>query len=164
MTIFLTTLTLLFPLILPGQAEPYIVFVGKPTIIDGDTLILSNERIRLASIDAPESKQPCADAEGRPYRCGLYAAQALRKKIGSAEIRCIAEARGRYGRPLAECYLGEENLNHWLVVHGFAVAYSIYSQRYVAAEENAKAQKRGIWAGRFQLPWEWRQEHPQRSR
>ena len=161
---FLMLSILPFLLLNPRPAFPYMVFTGHPRVIDGDTLEFSGERIRLAAIDAPESRQPCADAHGRPYRCGPYAADALRKKIGTAEIRCIAEARGRYGRPLAECYLQEESLNRWLVLQGLAVAYSIYSRRYVTAQENARTSRRGIWAGRFQLPWEWRAEHPRRKK
>ena len=164
MAIFLSSITIIFSLFLSFPAHSYMVIVGHPKIIDADTLQLSGERIRLVAIDAPETKQPCADPGGRPYRCGLFAAQALRDKIGSSKIRCNAEGRGRYGRLLAACYLGEENLNQWLVLHGFALAYTIYSKRYLAEQKIAQSAKRGIWAGRFQLPWEWRQEHPWEKR
>ena len=34
---------------------------GLPRIIDGDTIEISGERIRLHGIDAPESSQSCID-------------------------------------------------------------------------------------------------------
>ena len=32
---------------------------GKPEIIDGDTIKINNQKIRLYGIDAPEKKQTC---------------------------------------------------------------------------------------------------------
>ncbi len=45
-------------------------------------------------------------------------------------------------------------LSGWLVRHG--LAYRHYSTRYVAEEDETKALKRGMWAGTFTQPWEWR--------
>jgi endonuclease YncB( thermonuclease family) len=39
---------------------------GRATVVDGDTIEIHGERIRLSGIDAPESKQHCEDASGRP--------------------------------------------------------------------------------------------------
>ena len=58
----------------------------------------------------------------------------------------------RYGRTVAVCHLGELDLNGWLVGQGHAIAYRRFSQDYVSAEVEAKAAKRGIWAGDFQEP------------
>ena len=41
--------------------------VGKPRVIDGNTIEIAGERIRLHGIDAPEAKQTCA-AAGRVCR------------------------------------------------------------------------------------------------
>lgn len=38
---------------------------------------IHGQRIRLHGIDAPESRQLCDDARGKPYRCGQKAALAL---------------------------------------------------------------------------------------
>ena len=38
---------------------------GKPRVIDGDTIEIAGERIRLHGIDAPESKQTCTDIDGK---------------------------------------------------------------------------------------------------
>ena len=46
-------------------------------MIDGDTLEIHGERIRILDIDAPETRQPCQDQDGAEWRCGQKAALAL---------------------------------------------------------------------------------------
>jgi endonuclease YncB( thermonuclease family) len=48
------------------------------------------------------------------------------------------------------------NLNEWLVSSGWALAYREYSRAYVGAEAEAKGGGRGMWAGDFVPPWDWR--------
>ncbi len=128
---------------------------GVPSIVDGDTIELHGERIRLHGIDAPEGKQVCQVAS-RPVRCGQIAAEMLRQFVGRQIVSCAPEDRDQYGRTVATCYLGKTDLNEWMVRQGQAVAYTRYSTKYVAAESEARAAKRGIWAGEFQRPDEWR--------
>ena len=63
----------------------------------------------------------------------------------------------RGGQFLATCFLGDLDLNGWLVLHGYALAYRQYSTRYVAEEDEATTLKRGMWAGTFEKPWDWRE-------
>ncbi len=49
-----------------------------------------------------------------------------------------------------------EDLGAWMVRQGWALAYRRYSLDYVNEEADAQAARRGIWAGRFVKPWEWR--------
>jgi endonuclease YncB( thermonuclease family) len=66
---------------------------GTASVIDGDTLEIHGQRIRLHGIDAPESGQTCEDAAGRHYRCGQKAALALSDKIGRSPVECRAGRR-----------------------------------------------------------------------
>lgn len=130
-------------------------FVGKASVIDGDTIEIHGQRIRLHGIDAPESKQNCV-AGGTKYRCGQKAALALAERIGSRTVVCRSNETDRYGRAIAKCFKGQEDLNGWLASQGLAVAYRRYSHDYVGNEAEAKAASLGLWAGEFVLPWEWR--------
>lgn len=44
--------------------------VGLARVIDGDTIVIAGERIRLHGIDAPEMKQTCKTRKGKEQLCG----------------------------------------------------------------------------------------------
>ena len=127
---------------------------GQPRVVDGDTLVVSGQHIRLDGIDAPETKQVC-QRDG-DWRCGLAATEALKAMIGNGEVRCEGGAKDRYRRLLATCWAGPVNLNEQMVRRGWALAYREYSVRYVPYEDEAKGSKAGLWASVFVPPWEWR--------
>lgn len=128
---------------------------GRASIIDGDSLEIRGVQIRLDGIDAPEGSQTCT-LNGQRWRCGRDAAFALADRSGTLPVRCIGDSVDRYGRLLATCYAGGENLNGWLVREGWAVAYRRFSTAYVAHENIARTERRGLWAGEFMMPWRWR--------
>ncbi len=129
---------------------------GTASVIDGDTIEIHGNRIRLHAIDAIESRQKCLLPNGTEWRCGTDAANALAKKIGRSPVQCHINDKDQYGRFVAKCYQNGKDLNAWLVASGWAVAYRQYGHDYVAQETEAKAAKRGIWASRFVMPWVWR--------
>lgn len=129
---------------------------GTATVIDGDTIEIHGTRIRLNGIDAPESAQPCRDARGKTWRCGQQAALALSDRIARRSVSCRPTGTDRYGRVVADCFAAGETLNRWMVGQGWAVAYRTYSTAYVDAEDSARSAGRGIWQGRFEMPWDWR--------
>jgi endonuclease YncB( thermonuclease family) len=129
---------------------------GTASVIDGDTIEIRGERIRLDAIDAPESSQLCIDAAGERYRCGQKSAFALADMIGRTVVSCEPNGRDRYKRTIAVCFKGKTNLNAWMVSQGWAVAYRKYGIDYIAHEDEARHARRGIWAGSFEIPWDWR--------
>ena len=147
-------------LALTGTPDPLraqgTILQGVATVIDGDTLEIRNQRIRLHGIDAPESGQICKDGHGTSYRCGQRAALALSDRIGRATVTCRHRDTDRYGRRVAVCMSGALDLNGWMVANGHALAYRKYSTDYVEQEDLARHRLRGLWAGSFIAPWNWR--------
>ena len=107
--------------------------------------------VRLFGIDAPEWDQNCTRA-GQPWACGQAAAEQLSKLVTGKQVNCIPIDTDEHGRTVARCSVVEVDVNRAMVSRGFATAYRRYSADYVSAEESAKAAKRGIWSGTFQMP------------
>src|SRR5215218_1371902 len=110
----------------PSSAAPEII-AGRASVIDGDTIEIRGERIRLFGIDAPEAGQTCRGAKGEEYRCGQKAALVLDARIGDGVVTCERKDRDRYGRTVAVCRVYGEDLGAWMVGLGWAVAYHSYS-------------------------------------
>ena len=128
---------------------------GVPVVVDGDTLKIGGERVRLHGIDAPETTQTCIKNQ-TIWKCGRQAGEALKSHIDGREVACEGDSRDRYGRLIAVCSLAGKDLNAWIVREGWAMAYRRYSTDYVDEEQEAAARGAGIWAGDFVSPWEWR--------
>ena len=128
---------------------------GVASVINGDTIEVHGQRVRLHGIDAPESSQPCR-LDSKAWQCGKDAASALAKKIARRPVICEELDRDRYERMVAKCTVAGEELGAWMVANGWALAYRRYSLDYVDEEAEAQAARRGIWAGEFVKPWEWR--------
>ena len=129
---------------------------GIPVITDGDTIKISNNKVRLHGIDAPEKKQKCTKNK-KKYNCGTVATEALIKKIGKNTVKClIQKKKDRYNRFIGVCFVEKEDLNKWMVRNGHAIAYRRYSKDYILDEEFAKINKFGLWSGTFLKPEKWR--------
>ena len=89
---------------------------GRARVIDGDTIEVSSARIRLFGIDAPESAQRCL--AGTRWPCGEQATRALSGRIDGRSVACEERDRDRYGRIVAVCRYGGQDVNAWLVREG----------------------------------------------
>lgn len=139
---------------------------GRASVIDGDTIEIAGQRIRLNGIDAPESWQTCKDASGKPYRCGKEAAFALDDFLAkSRPTTCRPAGMDRYKRVVADCFRADgRGINRWLVRQGWAVDWGRYSKGAFAADQSAaRAERLGIWQGTFQRPCEARAKRLKRA-
>lgn len=138
--------------ILPGGP----VVQGKARVLDGDTIEISGQRIRLEGIDAPEGSQTCARAGGGIWRCGQQASNALKGLIGRQSVRCETRGSDRYGRLLGICFVGTADINAEMVRTGLAWAFVKYSRTYVTEEAEARGRRVGIWQAPTTTAWDYR--------
>ena len=145
-------------LLLCGPAAAAGAISGPATVIDGDTIEIQGTRIHLYGIDAPETAQSCETAKGLEYRCGREAARALRARIGGAVVTCERREPAVAGRHVGTCQVHGEDLSAWMASQGLALASRHVTAAYVAQEGHAWATRRGIWAGTFEKPADWRHD------
>lgn len=130
-------------------------------VTDADTLIVEGISYRLDGIDAPEIEQVCLDAEGRSWSCGVAARDKLLEYLGTRQVTC--EERGpdpvSRKRRIGICRVTGEpvTINQWLVRQGLAINFEPYSKgRFLPDEEQARSAVRGMWAGCFVWPRDYR--------
>lgn len=145
-------------LLLCGPAAAAGPISGPATVIDGDTIEIQGTRLHLYGIDAPETAQSCETAKGREYRCGREAARALRARIGGGVVTCERKEPTVAGRLTGICHVQGEDLSAWMATQGLALASRHLTTAYVAQEGHAWATRRGIWAGTFEKPADWRRD------
>jgi endonuclease YncB( thermonuclease family) len=150
----LRSATLLLLLTLPALSAETIS--GPAVVVDGDTIELQGAQIRLYGIDAPEAAQTCENANGRTYPCGRTAAHALAGQIGTNPVTCEPVKTPKRERVVAVCRVGHEDLSAWMAAHGHAIAERRASPAYLRQESKAWATRRGLWAGTFVEPMDWR--------
>ncbi len=140
---------------------PEAPITGRAIVADGDTLTIDGTRIRLVDIDAPELDQSCRDPGGQEWPCGRQASGELRSHIRGRDLTCRPKGRDQYNRVLATCAALPDgsDVNAWMVRQGWATA-SGAANVYGAQEAEARAARRGIWAGSFTPPRDWRRQHP----
>jgi len=126
---------------------------GTARVIDGDTISIDRESIRLAGIDACELTQVIPQ-DGKQWPCGELAAGRLVAWTTGKKVSCDWEKRDKYKRILGICSAGKRNLNEGLLIDGLARAY--YHDRmaetahYPKLEQRAKTERRGMWYDRLE--------------
>jgi endonuclease YncB( thermonuclease family) len=129
-------------------------------VADGDTITCLDEgntqhRVRLQGIDAPE--------RGQPF--GNVARDRMATLAKGKTATIYAHGNDRYGRVLATVEIEGDDLGRKLVAEGLAWHYVRYSddQALAAAERDARAAGRGLWADAHPVPpWEWRASERER--
>lgn len=89
--------------------------------IDGDTIVVQGEHIRILNIDAPEIGHPKCDAE---LRLGLVAKRRMQALIEGGVVTLERGDNGRmtdrYGRSLARVLVDGKDAGEMLISEGLA--------------------------------------------
>lgn len=125
---------------------------GRIEVIDGDTIRVGGETVRLFAIDAPERDQTCTRPDGTAWRCGDWSAAEVRRLFGGARASCEAVDTDRYGRTVARCVVNGRDMGEVLVAAGYARAYLRYSDLYLEVEKQAVVAGRGIFGSDMDAP------------
>ena len=147
--------------IIINQEKPTKIIFGIATVVDGDTIIINKNRIRLVGIDAPETKQKCLDKNYYEYLCGELSTNFLTQLINNKEVQCQYSQKDIYQRYLGICTFQNININHEMIKNGMAVIYNLKdtSDELKNLESEAQNKKIGIWQGAFQEPKQYRKTH-----
>ena len=130
------------------------------SVADGDTITVLDadkvqHKIRLAGIDAPEKKQAF----------GNRSKESLSDLVFDKTVNVETEKRDRYGRQIGKVLVNGQDVNLVQVERGMAWFYRQYQREqspndrrlYEAAEDAAKAGKRGLWRDVDPVPpWDFR--------
>ncbi|PPR47345.1 MAG: hypothetical protein CFH19_00594 [Alphaproteobacteria bacterium MarineAlpha5_Bin9] len=128
---------------------------GLARVIDGDTIHINNNKIRLHGIDAPEIDQTC-NLNNKKWNCGQKSKQELIKLTSFNDVKCNIKDTDRYGRFIAVCFSKNININKYMVRNGWAIAYKFYSKDYIKEEKLAIKNQLGIWTSEFIEPYLYR--------
>ena len=147
-----------FCFVLSTSAQSQKLIKGKAKVIDGDTIHINNNKIRLHGIDAPEQKQTCK-FEDNEWNCGQEATLFLKNLINRKLVSCNVSDIDQYKRLVAVCFVDNVNINKFMIISGWAIAYRYYSKDFIKDEEIAKKNKIGIWRGTFEEPYIYRKNN-----
>lgn len=127
---------------------------GTARVIDGDTFMVDQQVVTLFGADAPETEQLCY-SRITPWRCGIQAKEELAKLIQGRQVSCVGQKQA--GDAIAaQCSIPTGDVADQMVRSGFAVVPWELVKTYLPAQEMAKAAGRGVWAGEFEWPWDFR--------
>lgn len=106
-------------------------------VIDGDTIVANNEKIRLWGINTPEKNNPYFET----------AKLLLESFLEGGELRCKFIEKDRYNRSVMHCLIDGLDVGSMMVQTGMAKDYSKYSGDYYQYEEDrAKSKRIGLWS------------------
>ncbi len=136
--------------VIQNQPAPEGDLIKVANVVDGDTIKLENGQVvRYIGIDTPETVHP-----SKPVQCfGKEASAKNKELVNGKEVRLVKDVSetDKYGRLLRYVYVGDTFVNDYLVRNGFANSSTYppdvkYQEQFKKAEEEARTNKRGLWA------------------
>jgi endonuclease YncB( thermonuclease family) len=132
------------------------VVSGPGVAMSGDLLTVGGASVRLQGIAAPVAGETCQTRYGALYDCYRKSTDVLQALIGTSEVSCEITATDRTGQKIGLCKIGNTDLGAAMVARGWAFAYRRLSPAYVSPEAFAESHRLGMWAGRVEMPWQWK--------
>ena len=125
-------------------------------VVDGDTIKVDGQVIRLAGIDAPELSQKSLDG----FQIGEMSKRYLMERIVHKKVTVLYRKRGKYGRILGWVYFLGHNINEEMVRKGMALSYQIETSHSIRALEMiSRFRRKGIFGtDGFMYPYYYRKE------
>jgi len=120
----------------PRKEKPFAVPADSAFPVDGDTLKIGEQRVRLFGVDAPEMSQP-GGREAQQFLLSITREHALTVK---------PVTKDKYGRTVARVFAGATDLSAHMASNGYALASSDFTRAYTKFERAARAQRVGLWA------------------
>lgn len=139
----------------PFNPMKYPAIFGPVRVVAGDTLVMNGQVIHLFGIAAPDIRQTCAQGDGRGYRCGQKSAIWLSDWLRDNIVECHLLRQNQQGVITGMCMLGDYDIAAASVNAGMSVANPSESKVYLPYQEQAARNRRGLWEGKFYLPWDW---------
>ena len=122
---------------------------GIPRVVDGNTIIINFQIIRLHGIEAPNAEQLC-EIDGESWLCGWEATNALAHIVGRHWVSCRQNRLNEGGVVDATCFAGNVlNINAWMVRNGWATAQNQTNTRFLQLEIIARQEQIGIWRTKY---------------
>lgn len=142
----LVVVNLVVSLAWPAVAQ---VHSGIPRVVDGNTIIINFQNIRLHGIEAPNAEQLC-EIDGESWLCGWEATNALAHIVGRHWVSCRQNRLNEGGVVGATCFAGNVlNINAWMVRNGWATAQNQTNTRFLQLEILARQEQIGIWRTKY---------------
>ena len=119
---------------------------GKPVVIDGNTIEIAGQSIRLFGIRAPGRGETCGSGDAA-WPCGSNAGFALARIIGSNWVTCLEKHRTA-GGVSSVCHAAGArgpDINARMIADGWARSARDAPPAYLAHERRARAEAKGVW-------------------
>ncbi|MDE1146115.1 MAG: thermonuclease family protein [Azospirillaceae bacterium] len=133
------------------------VIEGHAEATEGDTLVVNGGEVKLYAIDAPDPGQTCKNRRGTEYDCFAQATKELQALVKDQIVHCTTKESPAKQKRLAVCKLDDgRDVAAVMVRVGWALAYEELSVDYYRLQIRAMSYRTGMWGGRVEPPWLWR--------